>query len=84
MCKRKPTARYAYFARKARKRQTPSAMQVSNPYPSRCFRAISISFPRPNRQGSSSIKLLRKQKNPENRKTKDFVQAQEKITKSTP
>ena len=41
----------------------------------------------PKTQGSSSIKLMRKQKNPEkqkNRKTKDFVQAQEKITKSTP
>lgn len=82
MCRRKTTARYAYFARKARKK-TPSAMQVSSPYPSGCFRAVSVSYPRSDHQGSSSIKLLRKQKI--QKTEKDPVQkAQEKITKSTP
>lgn len=64
---RKASVRYAY-CQKGMKRKTPCAMQVSSPCPSHWFRTIPSRSQNPTRVIVN--KLQRKQKHPENRKTK--------------
>lgn len=61
MCKRKPSARYAYFARRAKE----TKLRAQCRFPAHILRAVSVSFPDP-----IVNKLLEKKKAETSRKQK--------------